>query len=72
VVLSAVPKTPVTISYAVVNGTPAKGSFTFLPGETTGILPIVTGSSGNVEVSITGEAGASLGTNRSLEYTITQ
>jgi Chitobiase/beta-hexosaminidase C-terminal domain len=68
--LSAIPKGTVEVFYSVVNGTPANGTYTFLPGTTYGTLPITTGSSGTMKVTLTGATGAGLGSKDVLEYTI--
>jgi len=66
--LSAVPLVPVTVTYSVQNGTPAVGSYTFLPGMTNGIFPITTSSSETTTVTITGATGAAVGFPKTFQY----
>jgi hypothetical protein len=66
--LSAIPLVPVTVTYSVQNGTPAVGSYTFLPGMTYGILPITTSSSATMTVSVTGATGAVVGSPNTFQY----
>ena len=70
--LGAIPLVPVTVTYSVQNGTPARSSYTFLPGMTYGILPITTSSSGTTTITITGAIGALVATNHTLRYTVVQ
>jgi hypothetical protein len=66
--LSAVPATPVSVTYAVQNGTPSSGTYTFLSGMTYAPLPLTTASSGTMTVTITGASGASVGAANRFEY----
>ena len=68
--LSAVPQGPVTIRYSVMNGFPATGTYTFLPGMTYGILPITTSSTGTMTITISSATGGVVGSNHSLSYAI--
>jgi hypothetical protein len=68
--LSAIPKGTVEVFYSVQNGTPANGTYTFVPGNTYGILPVTTASSGTTKVTITGVTGAEIGSKDVLDYTI--
>ena len=71
--LNAIPHFgPVVVSYSVANGgSPATGTYTFIPGISYGILPVTTNSSGSTTVTLTSVAGAALGANRTLQYTVT-
>jgi hypothetical protein len=68
--LSAIPLVPVTVTYSVENGTPAAGSYTFLPGMTYAILPLTTSASGTMTVKVTGATGALVGPNDAVQYTV--
>jgi hypothetical protein len=70
--LSAIPTGTVEVKYTVQNGTPATGSYTFLPGHIYGILPVTTPMSGSTTVNITDAIGATLGQNHTLRYTAIQ
>ncbi len=71
IALSAIPTGPVKVSYTVTNGTPASGTYTFIPGITYGILPLTTGTSGTMTVTLSSVTGAASGANRTLQYTVT-
>ena len=62
------PNRTIEVKYKVTNGTPAVGSYTFLPGQTYGILPVTTSTTGTTTVSITNVIGAELGANSTLHY----
>jgi hypothetical protein len=66
--LSAIPLVPVTVIYSVQNGTPATGTYTFLPGMTFAILPLTTSSSSTMTVTITGASGATVGPANAFQY----
>jgi hypothetical protein len=68
--LSAIPTQTVEVFYSVQNGTPTSGSYKFLPGMTYGILPVTTGSTGTITVTLTNVVGgARLGSKDTLIYT---
>ena len=66
--LNAVPNGTVQVAYSVTNGSPGTGSYTFLPGQTYGILPITTPSSGTTTVTLTSASGAALGQVTTFQY----
>ena len=69
--LSAIPTGPVVVHYSVTNGSPASGSYTFIPGIPYGILPLTTSSSGTMMVTLTSVTGAARGANQTMQYTVT-
>jgi hypothetical protein len=71
IALSAIPTGAVKVSYTVSNGTPASGTYTFIPGLTYGILPLTTTASGTMTVALTSVTGAAKGSNQTLQYTVT-
>jgi hypothetical protein len=70
--LTALPASPVTVSYSVQNGTPKTGSVTFLSGQTYRYIPIVpTGAQNSTTtVTITGVSGAGTGSQSTFQYTL--
>jgi Chitobiase/beta-hexosaminidase C-terminal domain len=70
--LSAIPTGPVEVKYVVQNGTTSAGSYTFLPGQTYGILPITILANGTTAVTITDVIGAARGQNQVFRYTVIQ
>jgi hypothetical protein len=69
--LNAIPTEPVEVRYSVTNGSPASGTYTFIPGIAYGILPLATISGGTMTVTLTSVTGAIRGANQTVQYTVT-
>ena len=68
VTLSAIPNETVHVAYTVTNGSPETGSYTLLPGQIYGILPVTTSSSGTTTVTLASASGAAVGQISTFEY----